>query len=195
MQEFFNGSVLSLRDLSASLMLMRSTFIRFFGKCLYSKTLTINDSMLLIDNNLQLLVHYCIAQFEVEENAVEQFSWLTAKNMLSGMNQSYRNLWKKCDVLCTFLSDLDKMESFSRGTLERLILYNGCIQSKVQLEIYRRCCRKVTKNLQGSLFHPGLMFSLILFNTNSWSMTLKGRLLEKDKIEGNYMNLIDLVNK
>ena len=75
------------------------------------------------------------------------------------------------------------------------MLYNGCIQSTVQLEIYRRCCQMVTRNLKGSLFHPGLMFSLILFNTNSWSMALKGRLLEKDKIEGIYMNLIDLVNK
>ena len=75
------------------------------------------------------------------------------------------------------------------------MLYNGCIQSTVQLEIYRRCCQMVTKNLKGSLFHPGLMFSLILFNTNSWSMNLKGRLLEKDKIEGIYMNLIDYMNK
>ena len=93
------------------------------------------------------------------------------------------------------LLDFDKMEGFSRGTLKRLMLYNGCIQSAAQLEIYRKCCQMVTKNLRGSLFFPGLMFSLILFNINSWSMNLKGRLLEKDKIEGIYMNLIDLMNK
>ena len=92
LQEFFTGNILSLKDLSATLMLMRNTFIRFFGKCLYSKTLTINDSMLLVDNNLRLLAHYCIAQFEVEENPVEQFSWLTAKNMLSGEKISYKRI-------------------------------------------------------------------------------------------------------
>ena len=177
-------------------MLMRNTFIRFFGKCLYFKTLTINDCTLLMDNNLRLLVHYCIAQFEVEETAVDQFSWLIARNILLGTNQSYLYFF-----IAVFISmfpsplDFEKMEDFSRGTLERLMLYNGCIQSTAQLEIYRKCCQMVTKNLRGSLFHPGLMFSLILFNINSWSMNLKGRLQEKDKIEGIYMNLIDLMNK
>ena len=74
-----------MKDLSATLMLMRNTFIRFFGKCLYFKTLTINDSMLLVENNLKLLVHYCIAQFEAADNAVDQFSWLTATNIIYGI--------------------------------------------------------------------------------------------------------------
>ena len=52
--------------------------MRFFGKTMYFRSLTLEDQIYLTTINSNLLIHYCLAQYEAASTGFDQFSWLLA---------------------------------------------------------------------------------------------------------------------
>ena len=75
---FFKGTSLDKNIISDIIKLMKSTFVRFFGKTVYFRSLSESDQMLLTLKNLPLLVHYCLSRFETSDVGFDQFYWLLA---------------------------------------------------------------------------------------------------------------------
>ena len=75
---FFKGKSLEKNIVSDLIKLMKNTFVRFFGKTVYFRSLSKSDQMLLTLKNLPLLVHYCLSRFETSDVGFDQFYWLLA---------------------------------------------------------------------------------------------------------------------
>ena len=80
LSQFFLGKALDKKVVTEIIHLMKTTFVRFFGKTMYFRSLTEEDQMLLTMKNLNLLVHFCLAQYETASTGFDQFSWLLATN-------------------------------------------------------------------------------------------------------------------
>ena len=76
LNQFFVTGNLSQDSLSQISTMMRDIFIKFLSKSMFYKSLAIEDQMRLINNNLQLLVHFCLSQFATAKSVFDQFSWL-----------------------------------------------------------------------------------------------------------------------
>ena len=75
---FFKGTPLDKNIVADVIKLMKSTFVRFFGKTVYFRSLSESDQMLLTLKNLPLLIHYCLSRFETSDVGFDQFYWLLA---------------------------------------------------------------------------------------------------------------------
>ena len=76
LKQFFVTGTLSQDSLSQISTMMRDIFIKFLSKSMFYKSLAMEDQMRLINNNLQLLVHFCLSQFATAKSVFDQFSWL-----------------------------------------------------------------------------------------------------------------------
>ena len=78
--EFFHGNKLEKTAVTDIINLMKNTFVRFFGKTMYFRSLTQEDQIYLTTKNSNLLIHFCLAQYEAASTGFDQFSWLLATN-------------------------------------------------------------------------------------------------------------------
>ena len=80
LHEFFHGNKLEKTAVTDIINLMKNTFVRFFGKTMYFRSLTQEDQIYLTTKNSNLLIHFCLAQYEAASTGFDQFSWLLATN-------------------------------------------------------------------------------------------------------------------
>ena len=81
LHEFFHGNKLEKTAVTDIINLMKNTFVRFFGKTMYFRSLTQEDQIYLTTKNSNLLIHFCLAQYEAASTGFDQFSWLLATNI------------------------------------------------------------------------------------------------------------------
>ena len=185
---FFNGRSLDKNIISDIIRLMKNTFVRFFGKTVYFRSLSESDQMLLTMKNLPLLVHYCLSRFETSDVGFDQFYWLLATYNPS-ISKLYSNYFHYSYFLCNVLklissvSGLDEINECNKVPLENILLRNGFIESETYFQIYKECSWKIIQSLRGCVTHPGLILHLILFNTESWTNDRVSKLLEKQRIK------------
>ena len=99
---FFNGRSLDKNIISDIIRLMKNTFVRFFGKTVYFRSLSESDQMLLTMKNLPLLVHYCLSRFETSDVGFDQFYWLLA-TYNPAISKLYSNYFHYSYYLCNVL--------------------------------------------------------------------------------------------
>ena len=81
LHDFFHGNQLNKKVVTEIINLMKNTFVRFFGKTMYFRSLTQEDQIYLTTKNSNLLIHFCLAQYEAASTGFDQFSWLLATNI------------------------------------------------------------------------------------------------------------------
>ena len=80
LHDFFHGNQLDKKVVTEIINLMKNIFMRFFGKTMYFRSLTLEDQIYLTTINSNLLIHYCLAHYEAASTGFDQFSWLLATN-------------------------------------------------------------------------------------------------------------------
>ena len=60
---------------------MNSTLTRFMSKNAFFKTLTYNDQTLIYQENLNLLIHFCLVKYYMASTGFDQMSWLMMNNI------------------------------------------------------------------------------------------------------------------
>ena len=80
LHDFFHGNPLDKAVVTEIINLMKNTFVRFFGKTMYFRSLTQEDQIYLTTKNSNLLIHFCMVQYEAASTGFDQFSWLLATN-------------------------------------------------------------------------------------------------------------------
>ena len=78
LHDFFHGNQLDKKVVTEIINLMKNIFMRFFGKTMYFRSLTLEDQIYLTTINSNLLIHYCLAHYEAASTGFDQFSWLLA---------------------------------------------------------------------------------------------------------------------
>ena len=61
---------------------MNSTLIRFVSKNNFFKTLTYGDQSLIYQENLNILIHFCMVKYQMAYTGFDQLSWLMVTNTI-----------------------------------------------------------------------------------------------------------------
>ena len=147
--------------------------MKFWNKITILKSLNCDDQLIVTQENIYVVLQFCIFKFATSFKGNDQLSWLIFNN-IPERGKSFLNLVLSFQAFNykVYFAGIISTDINSK-TLESLLLENGGIKNQDCFHTYKHTCSKLQKCLDGCIDNPLLLLNLFLLTTDNEDFRFK----------------------